>query len=409
MKPNSPPAEVKPDLAVHHAATRRKLLLVAGIVLIAFNLRPALTSVGPLVDDIRSSLALSNTLAGLLTTLPLLAFAIFSPWVPRLGQRIGNERTLMLGLAALVAGTLVRSGGRTLALFTGTALVGLGIAVANVLLPAVVKHRFPNQVGLLTSSYSTAMNVCAALASGISIPLAHGAGWGWRNTLLCWSALGLCAILVWLPQLRAERPEPARAVPDRRSGGVWRAPLAWMVTVFMGLQSFLFYSAVAWLTDILHSDGYSVSTAGWLLSITQFIGLPATFLTPILAARLTDQRSLALILGLIYTGGFVALCFPTPVLTGSAIVGIGIGQGASISLALAYMGLRTHNARQAAKLSGMAQSIGYLMAAAGPVLLGSLYDHGQTWRLPLFLLVAVSALMSAAAIAAGRNQYITGE
>ncbi|WP_067932106.1 CynX/NimT family MFS transporter [Alicyclobacillus kakegawensis] len=396
---------------MHHAAdTGRKVLLVAGIILIAFNLRPALTSVGPLVDDIRSSLALSNTLVGLLTTLPLLAFAIFSPWVPRLGQRIGNERTLILGLAALVAGILVRSGGQTLALFIGTALVGLGIAVANVLLPAVVKHRFPNQVGLLTSSYSTAMNVCAALASGISIPLAHGAGWSWRNTLLCWGALGLCAILVWSPQLRAKRPaEPAQALPSRRAGGVWRAPLAWMVTLFMGLQSFLFYSAVAWLTDILHADGYSVSTAGWLLSVTQFIGLPATFVTPILAARLADQRSLALILGLIYTGGFVALCFSTPVLAVLAIIGIGIGQGASISLALAYMGLRTRNARQAAILSGMAQSIGYLMAAAGPVLLGFLYDHSHTWRLPLFLLAAVSVLMSAAAIAAGRNRFIAGE
>ncbi|MCF8564297.1 MFS transporter [Alicyclobacillus tolerans] len=421
--------------------TRSRVLTVAGIVLVAFNLRPAITSVGPLIHPIQADLGLSNGLAGLITTLPLLAFGVLSPLAPKIGRKIGNPYAILLGLILLAIGIVTRSGGSIAALFTGTTLVGIGIAVCNVLLPGLVKHLFPNQVGLMTSVYATAMGLLAATASGVSIPLAQGLRLGWQSTLAGWALLAVAAGAVWMPQLRLHRKRqsiansrlvlaqssptqlefkqtPPETLPapnlapkpglEQRpmSHALWRSPLAWQVTLFMGLQSFLFYCIIAWLPEILIQDGLSANLSGWLLSLMQVVGLPATFVTPILADRFRNQRPIVLGIGTVYGLG-TALLFAhwLPAILLSVVL-VGLGQGSAISLALALFGLRTQSAHQAAELSGMAQSIGYFLAATGPVTTGILFDLTGSWTINLVVFLAVVALMTWAGVGAGQRKFV---
>ncbi|MFA6662341.1 MAG: MFS transporter, partial [Bacilli bacterium] len=342
----------------------QKTMLILGIILIAFNLRPAITAVGPLVSLIRADMGLSNSAVGLITTLPLVAFAVFSPVAPQIARRVGNEQTLFLGLLFLVGGILIRSLDVPILLFVGTILVGLGIAICNVLLPALIKERFPQKVGLMTSVYSTAMVIFAALASGISIPLAQGLSLGWQGTLRFWVILAALAIVVWLPQLHQSKQLLKQQDVKSLRHGLLFSPLAWQVTFFMGLQSFCFYVTVAWLPEILCSYGLSISLAGWMLSLIQFISIPTTFIAPLLAERFPNQRKIIAVIGVLYLVGIGGLLVGRDiVLLTLSITLLGLGQGASVSLAFTLFVLRTENGQQAAELSGMAQSIGYLLAA----------------------------------------------
>ncbi|MFD1673732.1 CynX/NimT family MFS transporter [Alicyclobacillus fodiniaquatilis] len=384
-------------------------LLLLGIIFVAFNLRPAITSVGPLINSIRIHLDISNGIAGLVTTLPLIAFAVLSPLAPRIGHRLGNECTILLGIIVLMIGVFVRSIGDAATLFIGTALIGLGVAICNVLLPSLVKHKFPTKVGLMTGIYSTSMGIFAALASGVSVPLASGLHLGWQKSLVVWAAIAIIAAIVWLPQLRFHDKANLITHVNHGQKSILRSPLAWKVTFFMGLQSFLFYSTIAWLPDILTHDGMSASAAGWMLCLMQVVSLPATFITPLLAGRLPNQKSIVLGLGILYLIGITGL-----LVSGSIALAvvwtilIGIGQGSSISLALTLLGLRTTSAKQAADLSGMAQSIGYLLAAVGPVLVGFVFDATNSWTVPLIILLVCVVLTILAGLGAGRNAYVDG-
>ena len=185
-------------------------LFMVGMIWVAFNLRPAITSVGPLIGEIRQDLGISNGLAGLLTTLPVLGFALFSLLAPKIGNHLGNERTVFLGLIILTSGIVIRSSGPIAAVFTGTALIGVGVAIGNVLLPGIVKHRFPEKTGMMTSIYSTSMGLFAAIASGVSIPLSRGLHLGWRRALLLWGIVGVIALLLWVAQLGRKSPPISR-------------------------------------------------------------------------------------------------------------------------------------------------------------------------------------------------------
>lgn len=264
--------------------------LITGIIFIAFNLRPAITSVGPVISSIRAELHMSNGAAGFLTALPLLSFAVLSPLAPKVGQRLGNERTLWLGLVILLIGVLTRSTGYTAALFFGTALIGVGIAIGNVLLPSLIKHKYPEKPGIMISLYTTSMNIFAALASGVSVPLATQMNGGWKQAFLLWGGLALLALLIWIPQLRHR--DTANQTMKLQSSSIWASKMAWYVTIFMGLQSFLFYSSIAWFPEILRSHGIDTATAGWMVSLMQFASLPSTFLTPVLADRVKQQRGI---------------------------------------------------------------------------------------------------------------------
>ncbi|WP_326116631.1 CynX/NimT family MFS transporter [Paenibacillus alginolyticus] len=380
--------------------------LILGILFIAANLRAPITGLGPLVGYIHSQTHLSNTITGLLSALPLLAFAILSPLAPKIAHRIGMESSLMASLVLLTAGILLRSLPSVTALFVGTLVIGLAIAVGNVLLPSLIKRDFPDQVGPMTGAFSASMNIFGALASGISIPLSVGAGLGWRGSLGCWALLAGLAVLCWLPQLRNRR---TYASIPAKGGSVWRSKLAWQVTLFMGLQSFLFYINANWLPELLHERGMSIATAGWMLAGMQFISLPFSFIVPIIAARNKNQRGIVVMTVLFHLIGYIGLLTGNTELTWLWMICIGIAVGSSISLALAFFGLRTKDSMQAAELSGMAQSVGYLLAAAGPILFGFLHDVTHAWSLSLMTLVIVSVLLLLVGLGAGRNAYVSQE
>ncbi len=387
--------------------TPNPLLIIAGIILITFAMRSPLTSVGPLVGDIRADLGLSNGMSGMLTTVPLLAFALFSPMVPSLGYRFGVERTLFAGLLILLIGIPLRSTGLIFTLFAGTALIGAGIAIFNVLLPGLVKQRFPQKAGLMTSVYTTAMSTCAALASGVSIPLAHGAAFGWKGSLAIWTIMVVVALVCWIPQLRAQANTTVAAASKPSTNNLWRSALAWQVTFFMGLQSFIFYCTISWLPAILQQHGIDLATAGWLLSLVQVISLPASFFAPVLAGRFSDQRLMTVAIGTISVLGFAGLLMggDLPLMLSSLFL-LGISQGASISLALTLIVIRASHVQEAAKLSGMAQSVGYLLAAIGPMFIGFLFDLTHSWTIPIWTLIIVSILMIGSGLGAGRNRTV---
>lgn len=385
----------------------KKMLLIVGIIFAAFNLRPAITSVGPLIGYIREDLGISNGVAGLLTTIPLIVFAVLSPLAPKFASRYGNETAIFAGLVVLLAGMIIRTFGAMIGLLLGTILIGVGIAIGNVLLPGIVKERFPDKIGLMTSVYSTAMGMLAGIASGLAIPLSEGLKFGWKNALLFWAILAIVAICLWFPLISGKQRSTKPPIEHISNGFLLRSPLAWQVTFFMGLQSFLFYSMVAWLPEILQADGLSASTAGWMLFLVQIAGLPATFVAPALSDKYADQRRIVAVLGAIYLAGLVGLLYGGPLLLIVFwIILIGIGQGASIGLVLALFGLRTRSSEQASALSGMAQSIGYLLAAFGPILIGVLYDKTHSWVVPILLFIAVCILMIIAGLNAGRNKYV---
>ncbi|MBM7553479.1 CP family cyanate transporter-like MFS transporter [Thalassobacillus pellis] len=384
----------------------RKLLII-GIILIAFNLRPAITAVGPLISTIREDLGISNGMAGMLTTLPLLAFAVLSALAPRLGLRLGNGMAIQAGVAILAFGILVRSFESITTIFTGTALIGIGIAILNVLLPGVVKQAFPLKVGVMTGLYSISMSLFASIGSGVSVPFANTLDSGWQGSLLVWSLLAVLAFIAWLPQKDLQKSVHKVPKMDPANNPLWRSKLAWQVTFFMGLQSFLFYSLIAWLPEILQSRGMDPAASGWMLSWLQIIGLPATFLIPVLAGRLKSQRGIIMGIGIVYlTGMFGMLLGSAMLLLTISISLVGIAQGSCISLALTLLGLRAPNAAQAANLSGMAQSFGYLLAASGPIAIGYLYDYVHSWTPSIVILLAVVCLMLIAGIGAGKDAYV---
>ncbi|MFD2044953.1 CynX/NimT family MFS transporter [Ornithinibacillus salinisoli] len=386
-----------------------RIFIVIGIIIVAFNLRPAITSIGPLIGVIRDDVGLSNWSVGLLTSLPLIAFAVMSPIAPRLGNRLTNERALLLGLVFLFVGICIRSISVMVLLFVGTLLVGLGIAICNVLLPGVVKENFPLKVGLMTSVYSTAMGIFAAGASGLSVPLASGINLGWQKALLVWSIPTIIGIILWsyLANRRKVDLNNGMKYIHTRNNRMWHSPLAWQVAAYMGLQSFLFYVTISWLPEILHDYGVSMETAGWMLSFTQFVGLPASFLVPIIAGRLASQRGIVLTMGAFAISGYAGLLLGSSytIMIISTIL-IGFALSGSFALALAFLAMRARDAKQAAELSGMAQSFGYILAAIGPMLIGYLYDLTHMWMVPLVSLIIVSFMVVLFGLRAGRNRYV---
>jgi CP family cyanate transporter-like MFS transporter len=376
-----------------------------GIVLLAANLRPALTGVAPLIGQIRADTGISNGVAGLLTTLPLLAFGLLSPIAPRVARLFGMERVLLASLLVLVAGILLRWAGAVEALFLGTVVLGVAIAVANVLLPSLVKREFPEHAGLMTSVYSTSLGISAALAAGVSVPLAQLVGW--RGALAVWVLPALLAGVAWLPQLsRSDHPtDPsARSTPGVRD--LWRLPLAWQVTLFMGLQSLSYYVTLTWLPEILQAEGMSAARAGWMLGLSQAVAIVTMFLTPMIAERRPSQRGVVVVavgmsgvgaLGLLVAGSTASTLW---------VVLLGLGQGASFSLALTFFALRAPDPGHAAALSGMAQSVGYLLAAGGPFLFGVLRDVTDAWKVPLALLLTVTMCLLIAGIGAARDVHV---
>ena len=293
-------------------------------------------------------------------------------------------------------------------MYIGTAVLGLAIAVCNVLLPGLIKREYSERIGLMTGVYSISMNLFGAIASGISVPVAVGLGFEWQGALGIWGILSFLSILFWIPQLKRGSIKKTTIHPQARNHGVnlWRSPLAWQVTLFMGLQSTLFYVLVAWLPEILKSKGIGIDQSGLFVSIMQLTVLPVTFIAPILAGRMSNQRLLVTIASVCFFVGNVGLLYGSLNFIVLWIILLGMGAGFAFGLAMIFFSLRTDTPGQAAELSGMAQSVGYLLAAMGPMLFGYLHDLTDSWQIPLQILVGVSLLLFIVGQGAGRNKKV---
>jgi len=388
------------------SAGRRPLLLIAGILLIATTLRVAFTGAAPLLDAIRSEYGLTTAQTGLLTTLPLLAFGLVSPLAAGVARRFGIERSLLLAMILICLGIGLRSLPFVSLLFIGTGVIGCGIALGNVLLPGLIKRDFSQHVAKMTGAYSLTMGGAAALGSAMVVPLAL-AGLGWRGALLTLMVFPLLALFVWLPQSRRQATAPLTGSGAIHNRGIWRSALAWQVTLFLGINSLVYYVIIGWLPAILQSIGYSEAQAGSLHGLLQLATAAPGLAIPLILHRLKDQRGIAVLVAMMCAVSALGLWF----LPGQAVMWtliFGFGSGATMILGLTFIGLRASSAHQAAALSGMAQAVGYLLAACGPPVMGKIHDASGDWHIPLIAVALISVVMAVFGALAGRDREIHG-
>ncbi|NGM88996.1 MFS transporter [Parapusillimonas sp. SGNA-6] len=349
-----------------------QILLGFSLMLIAFNLRPLFSSLSVLLPDIVRQTNLSSAAAGYLTTLPVLCLGLFAPLAPRVSQWIGPERTLLAVMVLLAAGTGLRGVGGIVPLFIGSALAGAAIAAANVLLPSVVKRDFPKQSALMTGLYTMALCGGAAAAAATTLPLMRAVEGGWTTGLMMWAIPAAVVAAVWAPQALAR--SSGGGVSRRRVRGLWGDALAWQVTFFMGLQSALAYCVMGWLAPILRDRGLDGVDAGLVLSVSIMVQVATCLLVPPLAVRCRNQRAFSVILALIASVALIGLLFAPLSTVWAWALFQGIGQGGLFAMAMTLIVLRSPDPHVAAHLSGMAQGIGYVLAAAGPLLVGVLHS-----------------------------------
>jgi len=379
-------------------------LLITGILLISINLRTSIASVGPLIPFIREDLGLSNGLAGFLTTLPLLTFATFSLFAPAIGKKMGMGRAVFLGISILTAGVILRVVGGIELLLLGTAMTGIGIVIANVLLIPLIKVRLPQKLGLMTALLATMMSLFAAIAAGFSVPIAVDLNFGWRGSLSSWAIFMVIALLFWIPQLT--RPKAGMSTSLAKAKNVWKSKLAWQITIFMGCQSVMYFTLTAWLPDMLIARGWSPVEAGAVSSIMQLISLVGSYFAPSILIRLKQQSGVILRVGIGYIIGFLGLFLESEIMTYLSLTVIGLGMGASLSIAYTLISLRTAEDQTTAKLSAMVQSSGYYLAALGPILFGVSLDLFGSWNILIWFLIFFSVLFTGFGMAAGRDLKI---
>ncbi|WNE97620.1 MFS transporter [Streptomyces luomodiensis] len=401
------------------AAARRTLrahpaLLLIGIVLASLNMRAALAGVSPLLGEISGHFGLSATAGSLVTTIPLIFMGLASPFAPRLARRWGTEAVLLGALVLLFGGVLLRVASPVTALFAGGALVGSGIAFLNVLMPGLVKRDFPHRAAGMTALYTTSMIAGATVSAASAVPLEDALG-GWRGSLAFWALPAAVATLVWIPQTVLARrgthhgepaATPARTTPAAAGPRLSRSPLAWQVTLFMGLQSLIAYVCVAWMPTIFTDHGMSKSTAGLVFAFSNMLQMVGSFVVPTLAGRMRSQRSLAVAVAALMASGIAGMLVAPVAGAWVWAALIGVGQGGAVGLALTMMVLRTGDAHTSARLSGMAQTWGYLLAAAGPLVLGAVHQATGGWTVPLTLMLTVCGALAVLGLGAGRDRKI---
>ncbi|MEU8232464.1 MFS transporter [Actinoplanes sp. NPDC048967] len=404
-------------------------LAVVGLVLVAINLRPAVTSLGPVLEEVRASLGMSAAVAGLLTSVPAVCFALVGSTAPLLARRWGTGGVIALGTTALALGLAVRPfAGGTGSFLALTALALAGIALANVLLPVVVKQRFPDRVGAMTGLYSVALNLGASTAAAVTVPLTAGVfGGDWRLGLGVWAVIAAAALPAWILLARDRTPsqpapagsasgevtlDPAAAEATTPVAGVGggtlqlrRQPIAWALAVYFGLQSTVAYVIMGWLPQIFRDAGLSARTAGLLFAVTALLGVPLSFVLSTLAGRLPRQSGIAVLIGLFGIAGYAGLWFDPAAAPWLWVVLLGVAN-CSFPLVLTMIALRGRDAATVSRLSAFAQSTGYLLSVPGPIVVGVLYDHTGSWRIPLALLTFLMVPQMIAGVLAGRDRQI---
>ena len=368
----------------------------------ALNLRTAVASVPPLLDELRDDVPLSAAGAGVLTTLPVICMSVGSPVAPRLASRIGTETAVVALALTMVAGISLRLIPGIAPLFAGTIVAGLGIALGNVLVPSLIKRDFPAQVGLMTGGYTMAISASGALAAGLTVPVEDAIGHGWRPALAVWAIPALVAALIWVPWIaRSRAAATGTPVPS-----LWRDRLAWQVTAFMGLQSLLFYTCLSWLPALLRAEGVDRETAGALLSVMLLAAIPTCLVVPVVAARRHDQRAAVVATVAVLAAGLVGLLVAPGAAPGAWATLLGLAQGSLLALAFLFFSLRSPDQEHAAELAAMAQTVGYVVAAAGPLVVGVLRETSGGWTAPLVFLLAILAPLLAAGLGAARRRQV---
>ncbi len=387
------------------AASPKRLLLLglAAVAVVGLNLRLTLAVVSPLLPDIQSDYGLGSAQAGLATSAAVLMFGLAAPIAPLLVTRFQSDRVLLSGLALVVTGTALRSLEGVGPFFAGMVVLGIGIALLNVVMPVIVKRDFPKAVGLSTALYTSALNVGSAAAAAVAVPLAQQVG-GWRPTAALAAVPAVIAIVLWWSRMPRSRGSLGAL---RRRSSLLRNPLAWQVTGYMALQSLLYYVLLVWLPTIYADNGLSAAHAGMILATAQIAQLAACILVPVLARAFRDQRVLAAGFAALTGAGYLGIAF-VPVASPIAwSVLLGLGQGGALTVALMMIVVRSPDTAAAARLSAMAQGVGYLLAAAGPPLVGALHDRLGGWTLSLVLLTALCAVELVVGLLAGRDR-LTG-
>lgn len=388
--------------------------VILGLVLAALNLRPAITSLGPLLEEVRDGLHMSGSVAGVLTSVPPLCFALFGFTAPRLARRFGAGAVVCAGMVAIAVGLLLRPFvGGTAGFLAASALALMGIAVSNVLMPVIVKRWFPDRVGTMTGLYSMALALGTALAAALTVPLTDALGGNWRTGLVVWAALAAVAVLPWLPLVRdrgrgsgSGSGQPAEQAPQQAPAPrITRSRTSWALACFFGLQATAAYITMQWMPQIFRDAGVSAGTAGVLLAVTMAMGVPLAFVIPRVAARLKNQGPIALVLGGCGLLGYAGL-YLAPA-GGAWLWALLLGiANCAFPLALTMIGMRARTGAGVVRLSAFAQSTGYLIAAPGPLLVGVLYQHSGGWGLPIALMAGLLVPQMVAGVLAGRDRTI---
>ncbi|MCB5911565.1 CynX/NimT family MFS transporter [Streptomyces pinistramenti] len=419
IRPDAPLIDAEEDLtaAPQVTAARRRLrahpaLLLAGIVLASLNMRAALAGVSPLLSEIGGHFHLAATASSLVTTIPLVFMGLGSIIAPKLARRWGTEAVLCGALVLLCGGIVLRIAPPVVALFVGCAVVGTAIALLNVLMPGLIKRDFPEKAASMTALYSTAMIMGATVSAATAVPLENALG-SWQGSLASWSLLAAVAALVWIPQAviarRGTHHGEAAATPAHTvetGPRLSRSPLAWQVTLFMGSQSLIAYVMIAWMPTLFTDHGMGKSQAGLVFAFSTLVQMAGSFVVPMLAGRMRSQRLLGVAVSALMACGVVGLLVAPVAGAWLWAALLGVGQGGALGLALTMMVLRSGDAHTAARLSGMAQTGGYLLAAVGPLILGAVHQLTDGWTVPIILLLVVCAGLALLGLGAGRDRRI---
>jgi MFS transporter, CP family, cyanate transporter len=386
--------------------SRSRLATAATLIFVALNLRMAVAAIPPVLTQIQRDTGLGSAGSGLLTALPLFCFGAMASSAPALVRRFRMGPVLGLTMAVIAAGCAVRLLPSLAPLFIGTAIVGSGIAVANVILPGLIKRDFKDVAAPMIALYALALSLGATIPAGLTIPVEDLFGIGWRPAVAVWGVVALIALALWLP--RARRDEPAVAAVPRPSPArdLRRDRLAWAVTLFMGLQSLCYYAMLSWLPTILESHGMSSGKAGWMLSYMTIPGMAASLVTPAVQRRLPRTEFEVALASLLLAIGYVGLIAFGASAPYVWVTSLGLGGGLLIALALGYIVARAHDDHHVAHLSTMAQGVGYLVASTGPFIVGALHGITSSWTVPLLVLLGVLVPMTLAGITAGREGYV---
>lgn len=427
-------------------------LIAVGLVLAALNLRPAITSLGALLEEVREGLHMSGSVAGVLTSVPPLCFALFGVMAPRLARRFGAGTVVCAGMAAIAAGLVIRPYvGSTAGFLAASALALMGIAVSNILMPVIVKRWFPDRVGTMTGLYSMALALGTALAAAVTVPLTGALGGNWQSGLAVWAVLAALAVLPWIVLVRDRTPapgQPAATRPGRGSGTasgsaegsgpasgsasgaasgsasasgaadarsaeapalrITRSRTAWGLACFFGLQATAAYITMGWMPQIFRDAGVPAGTAGVLLAVTMAMGVPLAFVIPRVAGRLRQQGPIVVVLGLCGLIGYTGLYLAPAAGAWAWALLLGVANCA-FPLALTMIGMRSRTGAGVVRLSAFAQSTGYLLSIPGPLLVGVLYQHSGGWGLPIALMAGLMIPQMVAGVLAGRDRTIEDE